>query len=111
MAKKLRFQCPYCSEQISSGPGLGKHKQEQHPAEWLKEQEAKASKGGKRTAKPSQLWQQSASAADLMQQAVDKLGSEIDAKREQLASVDKLKAEIKELEQQREALKKLLPPV
>jgi uncharacterized protein involved in exopolysaccharide biosynthesis len=111
MAKKLRFQCPYCSEQISSGPGLGKHKQEQHPAEWAKEQEAKTSKGGKRTAKPAAAWQQSATAADLIQQAYDKLAAEINERKTLLSNMDKIKGEIKELENKRAALKSMLPPV
>jgi uncharacterized protein involved in exopolysaccharide biosynthesis len=91
---------------------LGKHKREAHPAEWAKEQEAKASKGGKRSkAAPAAAWQQSASAADLIQQAYDKLAAEINERKTLLSNMDKIKGEIKELENKRAALKSMLPPV
>lgn len=97
--EKLRFHCKNCGARFSSGPGLAKHRRESivcRPAGWVNSR----AKGEVETA---------VSAVDLMKQAARVLRMEIEAKRQQLRDMDKLKAEIAELESKVSAITKLIP--
>jgi DNA repair exonuclease SbcCD ATPase subunit len=96
-------KCEVCGEKHTSGRGKYSH--------YLKNEKCRPA-GWKPTIKKETkepLLEQEETATDLIRQAVAKLATEINTKREQLANVDKLEKEITKLENQREALKKMLP--
>ncbi len=104
MAKKGNvLECPTCKKKFDSPRGKGNSAQA-HYAEFPDHRKSKPATASKRGGKDM-------TAAQLIQAAVDKLANEIAAKRQMLADVDKIKAEITQLENQRTQLSKMLPPV
>ena len=72
----------------------------------------KRAKRGKAAAEPQERKpKRELSATAHIEAAIKKITAELNAKRETLANVEKLKGEITELDNQRQALQKLLPKV
>jgi hypothetical protein len=98
------YKCKGCGKEFNGGRRLG-----DHYAEFPDHRPA----GRPRTAStgsPVRMNVRKLSATDLIQAAVDKMAVEINAKRQMLADVEKIKAEITALENQRTALQKMLVP-
>ena len=97
------YKCRACGKEFSGGRKLGDHYAE-YP-DHRPVTRAKSGKPGSSVRSPVRRM----STADLLQAAVDKLAVEINAKRQLLADVERTKAEITALENQRTALQRLLP--
>jgi hypothetical protein len=97
------YKCKVCGKEFNGGRKLGDHYSENpdhRPAG-----KARASAGG---SPPARVYGRKLSATDHIQAAIDKLAVEINAKRQLLADVERIKAEITSLENQRSALQKML---
>jgi hypothetical protein len=101
---KVVYKCKACGKEFNGGRRLG-----DHYAEYPDHRPA----GRPRAAGAGALTRthrRNLSATDHIQAAIDKLAVEINAKRQVLADVERIKAEITALENQRAALQKMLPP-
>lgn len=106
--KKPTFICKTCGEKFAGGRNLGDHYRE-HPDHDVRGKAAKAAKAGsKPAARPAQPRVSDLSAADLLKATIQKLTDEINAKRQLLQDVERIKTEVTQLENQREALKKMV---
>lgn len=94
------FKCKTCGLVCSGGSTLGRHYAE-HPDH----RPVGAPKGARTVTHRRKL-----TITDHIQAAVDKLAGEINEKRQMLADVERIKADITALENQRAALQKLLVP-
>lgn len=102
--EKVVYKCKACGMEFAGGRGLGFHYAEypgHRPADEPKAAGAGAS---------ARTYGRRLSATGHIQAAIDKLAYEINAKRQLLADVEKIKAEITALENQRTALQKMLTP-
>jgi len=102
--EKVVYKCKACGMEFNGGRRLGDHYAE-HP-DHRPATRPKGSKGG-----PSirTSWRK-LSTTDLIQAAIDKMAVEINAKRQLLADVERIRAEITALENRRIELQKLLAP-
>ena len=98
------YKCKSCGKEFNGGRRLG-----DHYAEFPDHRPAGKPKAAGAGA-PVRTNLRKLSATDLIQAAVDKLAIEINAKRQLLADVEKIKAEITAMENQRTALQKMLTP-
>jgi len=104
------IKCEVCGETFSGGRAKGEHIKNSpkcQTAEWKAKQAAKqAAKQGEKKGKAAVAGM---SADSYLKAAIDAIAGELAIKRQALADVDKLKAEITELDNRRQALVKLLP--
>jgi hypothetical protein len=101
------YKCKMCGEEFTGGRMLGNHYSD-HP-DHRPAGQARASRPATGGAAPARRMGR-LSATDHIQAAIDKLAVEINAKRQMLADVERIKAEITELENQRTALQRMLTP-
>lgn len=98
------YKCKGCGREFNGGRKLGDHYAE-YPAHRPEGRSRAAGAGGSGRTNLRKL-----SATELIQAAIDKLAIGINAKRQLLADVEKIKAEITAMENQRTALQKMLTP-
>jgi DNA-directed RNA polymerase subunit N (RpoN/RPB10) len=102
------YKCKACGKEFNGGRRLGDHYAEypdHRPPGRPKGTRAAAGSGA-----PPRTYRRRLSATDHIQAAIDRLAMEINAKRQLLADVEKIKAEITALENQRTSLQKMLGP-
>ena len=102
------YKCKACGKEFNGGRRLGDHYAESpdhRPAGSPRGDRATVGAGG-----TSKSYRRKLSATDHIQAAIDKLAVEINAKRQMLADVERIKADITALENQRTALQKMMAP-
>jgi len=99
------YKCKACGQQFTGGRRLGDHYSE-HPDH----RPAGKPRGDKPPAVGAKINRRKLSATEHIQAAVDKLAVEINAKRQMLADVERIKADITAMENQRAALQRMLVP-
>jgi len=100
------YKCKVCGKEFNGGRKLGDHYAENPDHRPPGSQRAKASALGALGVSHRRKF----SATDHIQAAIDKLAVEINAKRQMLADVERIKADITALENQRVMLQKMLAP-
>jgi hypothetical protein len=103
--EKSLYKCKTCGAEFTGGRKLG-----DHYAEFPAHRPAGRSRGAAAGGAPVSAGKgrRNLSATDHIQAAIDKLAVEINAKRQMLADVERIKVEITSLENQRSALQKML---
>ena len=102
------YKCKACGKEFAGGRKLGGHYREypaHRPAGSSKGSQAPGGAGAS-----GRIYGRRLSATDHIQAAIDKLAVEINAKRQLLADVETIKADITALENQRIALQKMTAP-
>ena len=97
------YKCKACGMEFNGGRRLG-----DHYAAYPEHRPGTRPKGGRGGPSIRTSWRK-LSTTDLIQAAIDKLAVEINAKRQLLADVERLKVEITTMENQRTELQKMLP--
>jgi hypothetical protein len=100
------YTCKTCGAEFTGGRKLGDHYAEHPDHRPVTRPRADRAPGSG----PARGSRHKLSATDHIQAAIDKLAIEINAKRQMLADVERIKAEITSLENQRQALQKMLAP-
>ena len=106
---QVLYKCKVCGKEFSGGRKLGDHYGENpdhRPAGRARGTKPAAAGAGAGV----RTYGRKLSATDHIQAAIDKLAIAINAKRQLLADVEKIKAEITEMENQRTALQRMLAP-
>ena len=106
--EKPLYKCKMCGAEFTGGRRLGDHYAE-HP-DHRPAGRARSEKGALGGVSAKGTRRSKLSATDHIQAAIDKLAVEINAKRQLLADVERIKAEITSLENQRTSLQKMLGP-
>lgn len=107
--KKPSFVCKTCGEKFAGGRNLGDHYRA-HPDHDTRPKAKKTKKAAapKAAPKPTQPKLADLSATDLIKLTLQKLTDEINAKRQLLQDIEKIRTEVTQLENQRESLKKMV---
>jgi hypothetical protein len=100
------YKCKACGKEFTGGRKLGDHYGEFPDHRPVGRPRADRPAGGA----PARTPRRNLSATDHIQAAIDKLAVEINAKRQMLADVERIKADITDMENRRSALQKMMPP-